>query len=485
MTQLRYDVSTSPFPLQASPAEGGQSVATLTVVAANPTPSAPVTLQGVNIAIPVGTDGASLTADATGIGPVAPDGWRLQGAKPGAGTVEYAFVPQPGQGSVGRQGLAFVFNNVRVNTQPGPCEITVKEGTAGKPTEQLTVTKFPAGWGTVAFWADPPNVVSGQETTLNWAGPAGATYTIEYFTPQTGLVNVPAQGQELFGNRGQYPSASDAPLRLAQTTVFTLSVRQTLGGQLYFAQQQATVTVLVGAPVVKSFTATPTFADPAMRLAWQTENVSQIHIDDVGIFSGENALNGSHSYSPRKPGRIKAVAFGQEGYSGPPAYAQAQIGVSGSATSDALNVWVRQLQPKPLWTLAIKNQNLFAVASSVNDMDDSPGHMQTFTATLQLSQGLQAAPLGTSGGGTSFDSVVRANFQPMTTLGSVWYGFMFNFSDDIFDEKPENRGSTWAVKFPEGRLVLVWYENAWPQGNHYGIHFWFFSFRWIDYGIVA
>ncbi len=489
-TQLRYDVSTTPFPLQASPADGAPSTATLTVVAANPTPSTPVTLQGINIALPVGSDGKSLTADATGIGPVAPDGWRLQTTKHGSDSVEYVFVPQPGKGVIGKQGLAFNFNNIRVNTQPGPCQLTVKEGSTGNPTTQLSVTKFPAGWGTVAFWVNPPNVMPGQSATLHWAGPAGATYTIEYFTSQTGLVNVPEQGEPPLGNRGQYPVAGEAPLLLSQTTVFTLSVRQALGGQLYFAQQQATATVLVSAPLIESYTATPIFADPpsgpTVRLAWQTENVSQLHIDGVGIFSDTEALNGSHSYSPRKPGRSVALAYGQPGYSGPPAYAQTQVGIGGAVTSHALNVWVDKLQPTPIWTLAIRsNQNVFDVASSVNSLDDRPGHAQNYTATLQLSQGLRAAFLGTGRGGTSFDAVTRASFQPATTLGDIWHGSVLNFSDDIFRENPVNVGYTWAVKFPDDRLVLVWYENGSPSGTSYGTHSWHFSFQWIDYGKVA
>jgi hypothetical protein len=486
-TLLRYDVSTSPFPLQASPADGAPSNATLTVVAANPTPSTPVTLQGVNIAIPVGPDAKSLTADATGVGPVAPAGWRLQATKPGSESVEYVFVPQPGQGSVGRQGLAFVFNNIRVNTQPGPCQLTVKEGSTGSPTTQLAVTKFPAGWGTVAFWANPPNVTPGQSATLNWAGPAGATYSIEYFTPQTGLVSVPAQGAPPLGNRGQYPVGGEAPLLLSQTTVFTLSVRQSLGGQNYFAQQQTTATVQVSAPTIESYTATPTFDAPTtVRLAWEAENVSQLHIDGVGIFSGDEALNGSHSYSPRRPGRSVAVGYGQPGYSGPPAYAQAEFGISGAVTSPLLNVWVQKLQPTPLWVIAMRsNQKLFEVASSVNSLNNNVGNQQDYTATLQLSPGLRAAFLGTGRGGTSFDAVAGASFQPATTLGDIWRGFVLNLSDDIFSENPVNVGHTWAVKFPDDRLALVWYQGASPSSDSYGTHTWSFSFQWIDYGKVA
>lgn len=136
----------------------------LTVVASNPNADPdknPVTLQGLSITIPVGPDATDPTADGTKLGPVAPDGWTLTNTKPGAGTVELVFTPQAGHGVVGRKGLAFTFNSVTVNTQPGTAQVTVKDGSAGNPTKALCVTKFPNGWGTVSLWLNLPDVPYG------------------------------------------------------------------------------------------------------------------------------------------------------------------------------------------------------------------------------------------------------------------------------------------------------------------------------------
>jgi hypothetical protein len=485
-TQLRYDLTTDPFPLQASPASGGPVTAKLTVVGSNPTPSQPVTLQGLSLTVPVGADANSLTSTQPA-DPVPPDGWKLQAVEPGTGSVEYVFYPQAGQGQVGGQGLAFTFNAVVVNTEPGTCLVSVKEGSAGNPRAQLQVTKFPPSWGTVAFWAAPANVKPGEAATLYWVGPPGATYTVEFYTPRTGVVNVPGPGEPPLGNQGQYPPQQGAPLQLTQTTVFTLTVRATFDGQPYFAQRQVTVAAEVGAPLIKSFASSPAVFDPSsdatLRLVWQTENTAQLHIDGVGTFSGANALDGGQAIAPPTPCAYFATAYGQQGYSGPPAAAQTIVGFGGSATSGFLMMWVKSLQPSPLWTLSLgPGRDLLSVASQVDSLNDDTGHIQNYTGTVQLAPKLEAAFLGTGGGGTSYDALVKAHYQPATTLAPVWYGYRYNLSDDIFGESSENDGYTWGVKLPDRRLVLVWYAGAAPDSTYYGIHSWAFSFQWIDYG---
>ena len=73
---LRYALTTDPFPLLASPPAGGHVVARLTLVATNATSSG-VTLGGVTVTPPIGSDAAQLSANSSGIGPVPPDGWSL------------------------------------------------------------------------------------------------------------------------------------------------------------------------------------------------------------------------------------------------------------------------------------------------------------------------------------------------------------------------------------------------------------------------
>ena len=85
----------------------------------------------------------------------------------------------------------------------------------------IDVMKWPHGWGQVAFWTapDPPFVPYDEpKLYLHWAGPQGATYTLEYYTPQTGIVNVPAAGQPPLSNQGQYPARTRPTARRRTST---------------------------------------------------------------------------------------------------------------------------------------------------------------------------------------------------------------------------------------------------------------------------
>src|SRR6185295_1703009 len=164
VSALRYALTTDPFPLEASPATGAPETATLKVVGSNPDPSDPVTIRSVIIAVPVGPDAAQLT-DVNPSAPVAPDGWTLAQTRQGENIVEYVFKPQAGQAQIAGQGLAFVFNDIQTNKQPGVVVIEVTEGSDG-PVTQLVVTKFPNDWGEVFFSADPPIIPFGGTTSL-------------------------------------------------------------------------------------------------------------------------------------------------------------------------------------------------------------------------------------------------------------------------------------------------------------------------------
>ena len=218
-TVLYYDCSTSPFPLQASSANGSPVTATLTVMATNQT-NASVTLQGIIIEFPVGSDPTDFTQDSSRIGPVPPPGWNPPDVTTGDNSVQFVFHPQTGQGSLAaNSNLVFTFNGIEVNQAPGTFSLTVTEGSNNCqppdcPSVVFELAKFPPAWGNVNFWLNPAEFPFGENTTLNWSGPQGATYTIEYYTPQTGIVNVPAAGDPALGNTGLYPSALDPPLSL-------------------------------------------------------------------------------------------------------------------------------------------------------------------------------------------------------------------------------------------------------------------------------
>jgi hypothetical protein len=301
-TLLDYSVATDPFPLQAT------EVATVSVVASNPSPDPgdnPVQVTGIEITIPIGDGGSALTADATSIAPLAPTGWTLQPDTP-AGV--YAFVPPGGSIEVGADSLVFALQQVAVNDQPGYVQgFRVTERSGGEAAPQLT--KFPAGWGSVDFWVDPPNITSGQSTTLNWAGPAGATYTIEYAAGGA-VVNVPGPGQPPLANRGAYPGAQAPPLEPAQTTVFTLQVSLTEGVDQYTTQTQKTVTV-VELPAITLFTGTLAAAGTGYELnvQWAAVNADYCML---GSDATELAPQGTRGVPLDPPGngafQLQAVA---------------------------------------------------------------------------------------------------------------------------------------------------------------------------------
>lgn len=258
-TVLHYTLMTAPSPLQASPPSGNLTTAQLTIIAKNAT-SAAVPLQGIIVQFPVGDGAAQLVASADGIGPVLPTGWTLAGTQNITDAVQYTFQPT-GDGTVGsQQSLSFVFNNVEVNRTPGgPCEVVITEGSnncqppSACPTKTIELTKFPPGWGTVSFGAEPDMIPPDGSTTLTWGGPGGATYTIDYYTPATGPVHVPEQGQIPLSNQGQYPSENAPPLQLEQTTTFYLTVTDRINNRSYKAQLQVTVTVEQPPPTIESF----------------------------------------------------------------------------------------------------------------------------------------------------------------------------------------------------------------------------------------
>lgn len=255
--QLAYVPTTQPFPIQA-----GQ-MCTLTITAANPAADPaknPVAIAGIQITLPVGDGGTALTNETTTIHPQPPPGWKLQ---PGTGAGVYAFVPQPPakEVEVGADSVSFVLTGVKVNSQPGPVRgLKVAEGSGGCippdcPIADLDgwITKWPSGWGTVSFWVEPPDVDAGQPTTLNWSGPASATYALEWTTRQ-GVVNVPGPGHpDALGPSGTYPGPNDPPLVPAETTTYTLTVDETITGNHYRAQDQKTVTVAGAPPTIDCF----------------------------------------------------------------------------------------------------------------------------------------------------------------------------------------------------------------------------------------
>jgi hypothetical protein len=282
---LTYACTTDPFPLQASPGEGAPAVAAVQMVATNQT-GAPVTLGGMSIQLPVGPAADALTLDPTSIAVVPPAGWTQGPVQSPPGAVLYTFLPGPGAGTVPAGGsLVFMLDAIEVNQQAGTATVVVMEGSGGCdppecPTAPVPITRFPAGWGNVEFSALTPNVSPGGSASVQWSGPAGATYTLQFYTPATGVVSVPAPGAPPLGSSGVYPGTAGPALALQQTTVFTLQVTYTAGQTPYSAQRQVTVVVVPPAPTITRFDGqlggTP--GSPALTLTWATQNADHCQL---------------------------------------------------------------------------------------------------------------------------------------------------------------------------------------------------------------
>jgi microcystin-dependent protein len=253
-TLLNYALVTEPFPLQAG--TDPTKPAKLTVIASNPNPEQKVTIKKkISITLPIGSTARDLTATAP-LNTVAPEFWTAPKEPTlGEGVAIYDFTPTAGHKDVTDQGLNFIFNDVVVNLQPGSCLIEITEviSDAEDFETNLSVAKFPPGWGKVSFGVDPANIQAGNNTKLDWLGPAKAEYKIEYSVPVKGTVWIPKQGDDPLGNEGTYPGPKDPPLTLEVTTTFTLHVWLNLSGRRYHATQQRTVTVIPRPPAIEYF----------------------------------------------------------------------------------------------------------------------------------------------------------------------------------------------------------------------------------------
>ena len=265
-TILNYSFTTTPNPLTLGLSDG-----IFQLIAANRTGET-VTLQGITISINTGVDEQDLTNFPKQINPVAPAGWKM--AKPNVSPGKYTFVFIPKLGTTtdvpAYGSLIFRLTDIIVSSK-GVAEITVTEGTPNAPTKQLSVSKFPSGWGQISFTAAPLNLVNEGDVSLSWNGPVKAKYQIQYLDESTQqIVNIPAPGDPPLDHFGSYPGQDDPPLRIKTTTNFTMYVEAMILGQKYFTEITREVTV-GEIPTVKSFNAkiVGTGMKSKLELSWE------------------------------------------------------------------------------------------------------------------------------------------------------------------------------------------------------------------------
>lgn len=237
---LQYAINSTPTQLEIN------DPASLTIVAnnQNPDPGAnPVLVKQIAIGIPLGGNANQLTLTPPTV--TGPADWSPPALSAQGDLQIYTFTPNAGAGEVGGEGLVFQISAFTANDQFGCATLRVTQDTEqGTQKVHLPVVKAPDGWGTAFLKANPPIIQAGQSTTLSWAGPYGATYTISYLDGYGHTVTLPLEGQPAFAAIGSYPASGEPELVLTQTTTFTLNVSLSLGDQPPLLQtQQANVTV--------------------------------------------------------------------------------------------------------------------------------------------------------------------------------------------------------------------------------------------------
>jgi hypothetical protein len=286
-TLLTYQFTTEPLPLQASPKTGDAHTAMLTIVAAN-AGTEDVTLDGVMITLPEGQKATDLTPHAGKATATWPPNWtRKQNNLP---PNVFLFRPDKGYGTVGAgQALTFAIDNVEINSEPGIVDLQIAEESGGClppdcPTQDLSITKFPDGWGEVMFSVTPSPIVSfGTPVTLHWAGPDKASYTIRYRAKGRGKT---VTG---LGSRGSWPAQNDPKLKLEEDVTFYLDV---VSGK-YSAELPLAVEVVDSPlPTITRFEAAWTGQRNRLIFTWDTQDADACFIGNISVptSSGDDPL---------------------------------------------------------------------------------------------------------------------------------------------------------------------------------------------------
>lgn len=311
---LLYSIISEPFPLQASAEGKPADHATIKIVATNNT-GRDVQLQGILVKIPIGEGSTQLSNDAASINVIPPANWDKKDPQYPAGYVIYNLNPQAGYGTLQTNAsLDFKFNSIPVNAVTGTVLIELTEGSnncmpPGCPVQILPVTKFPNGWGQVKFSSTGSIIRYGEGVQLKWDGPASATYSLEYYTTQSGIVRVPKAGEKPFANKGIYP---EQPLTLQQTTTFYLHVKQSLVNDAGEATAQVTVTVTdPPPPKINWFRVSPSLIDFSkgaveVTFTWDVSNAETLEIEGLAKVTGN-----SYSTKLKQHGRFALRATGR------------------------------------------------------------------------------------------------------------------------------------------------------------------------------
>lgn len=330
---LDYSITTDPVPLQVD-ATG----ATITVVASNPgiysndaaTNYVAVTQIVVDFG-PPGSGGSALTDNAGAVTYAAPDGWSVD-----VTGLQFTFRP-PTTGNQNRVfpsgGLTFLFSGIAVNATPGTAQASITETASSpggtppnfyppQPEEPRNLMqglgKFPANFSIQSFAASPEAVAPGGQTQLAWVATEipNSTFSL-VMTSQGQVVTITQHGNgsplaatDTFPNSGK---GDTRKLQIDGTSIFTLHVTFTQGGDVIQASDQ--VVVAVPPPTIDHFTATPATAlgvGEAVTLSWATVAAQAVTITPpLDGLRTQATLAGSATVYPLDFTRYELTASGQ------------------------------------------------------------------------------------------------------------------------------------------------------------------------------
>lgn len=342
MPLLNYAVTSQPVPLQIN-ASGAQ----VTVVASNPgiysndaaSNYVAVTAIVIDFGAP-GTGGSALTNNPGAVTYAAPPGWSTD-----VTGLQFTFRP-PTLANANQifpgAGLSFVFSGVAVNGATGTVEIAITE-TASSPggtpptyyppqpqqarDETLPLGKFPQNFEIQSFAATPPAVPPGGQVQLAWTATPLAQATFTLVRSNGGLVQRITQhaNGEALAASDTYPNPGKGDpqrLQIDGTSVFTLIVTYTAGGEVIQAQAQATVDV--PPPTITQFLARSATTSPSgalgvgqpVELSWVTLAAETVTImPPLDGLRADVARVGSATVYPLDFTRYELVAAGGQGLS--------------------------------------------------------------------------------------------------------------------------------------------------------------------------
>jgi hypothetical protein len=233
---LDYSLTTSPAPLQASPASGDAAIGSIDIAVSNGGDD-PIYCDSIRITLPVGDLAQDLTNDPKSLRVAAsPSGkWTLASTK--VEGVLMATPNKPEYAEITTDGIFFQIYNIHVNRQVGTFELHLVES-AHKGTDPdvkrdnaYKLPKFPYGFSVSNFRASATEVQDGQPVILSWEGSEGATYTLTY--GESPPVDV----------TGLFSWPKPPGLALHGDTTFMLDASAQVEGQTVHVYQSVTVTV--------------------------------------------------------------------------------------------------------------------------------------------------------------------------------------------------------------------------------------------------